>query len=64
MPEKKHGKRYNELAKKIDRLREYPPEEGVKLVKETSGAKFDTTVELHMRMGVDPATLVPGGGLN
>ncbi|TME78360.1 MAG: 50S ribosomal protein L1 [Chloroflexi bacterium] len=54
MPEKKHGKRYNELAKKIDRLREYPPEEGVKLVKETSGAKFDTTVELHMRMGVDP----------
>src|SRR5438034_1802004 len=54
MPEKKHGKRYNELAKKIDRLREYPPEEGVKLVKETSQAKFDTTVELHMRMGVDP----------
>src|SRR5436189_968238 len=54
MPEKKHGKRYNELAKKIDRLREYPPEEGVKVVKETSGAKFDTTVELHLRMGVDP----------
>src|SRR2546427_614965 len=54
MPEKKHGQGYNELAKKIDRLREYPPEEGVKLVKETSGAKFDTTVELHMRMGVDP----------
>src|SRR5437867_10020096 len=54
MPEKKHGKRYNELAKKIDRLREYPPEEGVKLVKETSQAKFDTTVGLHMRMGVDP----------
>ena len=54
MPEKKHGKRYNELAKKVDRLREYPPDEGVKLVKETSQAKFDTTVELHLRMGVDP----------
>ena len=54
MPEKKHGKRYTELAKKIDRAREYQPAEGVKLVKETSQAKFDTTVELHMRMGVDP----------
>src|SRR4029453_15143050 len=40
--------------KKIDRSREYRPEEGVKLVKETSQAKFDTTVELHMRMGVNP----------
>ena len=54
MPEKKHGKRYDELAKKIDRTREYTPEEGMKLVKETSQAKFDTTVELHLRMGVDP----------
>src|SRR5438270_1265735 len=50
----KRGKRYEELAKKIDRAREYTPEEGVKLVKETSGAKFDTTVEIHLRMGVDP----------
>src|SRR2546430_866072 len=50
----KRGKRYKSLGKKTDRLREYPPEEGVKPVKETSGAKFDTTVELHMRMGVDP----------
>jgi large subunit ribosomal protein L1 len=54
MPEKKHGKRYRELATKIERGREYSPDEGVKLVKETSGAKFDTTVELHLRMGVDP----------
>ena len=54
MPAKTHGKRYDELAKKIDRDREYAPEEGVRLVKETSGAKFDTTVELHLRMGVDP----------
>lgn len=54
MPEKKHGKRYTELSKKIERTREYTPEEGVKLVKETSQAKFDTTVEIHLRMGVDP----------
>jgi large subunit ribosomal protein L1 len=54
MPEKKHGKRYEELSKKVERTREYTPEEGVKLVKETSQAKFDTTVEIHLRMGVDP----------
>ena len=54
MPEKKHGKRFEELSKKIERTREYTPEEGVKLVKETSQAKFDTTVEIHLRMGVDP----------
>ncbi|HEY3096245.1 MAG TPA: 50S ribosomal protein L1, partial [Acidimicrobiia bacterium] len=54
MPEKKHGKRYTELAKKVERGREYKPAEGMKLVKETSQAKFDTTIELHLRMGVDP----------
>ena len=49
-----HGKRYTELAKKIDRDTAYSPEDAVRLVKETAGAKFDTTVELHLRMGVDP----------
>ncbi len=48
------SRRYRELAEKVDRNTEYRPEEGVRLVKETSGAKFDTTVELHLRMGVDP----------
>jgi len=48
------SKRYTELAAKIDRAKEYLPDEGIRLVKETSGAKFDTTVELHLRMGVDP----------
>jgi len=48
------SKRYTELAAKIDRAKEYQPDEGIRLVKETSGAKFDTTVELHLRMGVDP----------
>src|SRR5258708_38816871 len=49
-----HSKRYRALAEKVDRSREYLPDEGVTLVKETSGAKVDTTVELHLRMGVDP----------
>jgi len=49
-----HGKRYRAFAEKIDRNKTYTPEQGVALVKETSGAKADTTVELHMRMGVDP----------
>jgi len=51
---KKHGKRYTALAEKIERGREYPPTEAAKLIKDTSEAKFDTTVELHLRMGVDP----------
>ena len=51
---KKHGKRYTALAEKIERGREYNPTEAAKLIKDTSQAKFDTTVELHLRMGVDP----------
>jgi large subunit ribosomal protein L1 len=51
---KQHGKRYKALAEKIERGREYPPSEATKLIKDTSQAKFDTTVELHLRMGVDP----------
>jgi len=51
---KAHGKRYRALAQKVDRTKTYPAAQAVKLVKETSGAKFDTTVELHLRMGVDP----------
>src|SRR5213593_147321 len=51
---KQHSKRYRALAEKIERGREYPPDEAAKLVKDTSQAKFDTTVELHLRMGVDP----------
>src|SRR5437764_4065486 len=51
---KKHGRRCAALAEKSERGREYPPTEAAKLVKETSQAKFDTTVEIHLRMGVDP----------
>jgi large subunit ribosomal protein L1 len=48
-----HGKRYREAYEKIDRTQAYPPAEAIHLVKETSGAKFDETVELHIRLGVN-----------
>jgi large subunit ribosomal protein L1 len=50
----KHSKRFNEIHAKVDRNRTYLPEEAVKLAKETATAKFDETIEVHMRMGVDP----------
>lgn len=50
----KHGKRYNEIAKTVERGVEHTPAEAVKLVKAAANAKFDETVELHLRMGVDP----------
>jgi large subunit ribosomal protein L1 len=48
-----HSKRYREAYEKIDRTRAYPPAEAIQLVKETGGAKFDETVELHIRLGVN-----------
>ena len=50
----KHGKRYRDLAKKVDRDRLYAPEEAAALVKELATAKFDETVEAHFRLGIDP----------
>ncbi len=50
----KHGKKYREALQKIDRNKQYPPLEALKLAKETSYANFDATVEIHMRLGVDP----------
>ena len=50
----KHGKKYREAAEKIDPDRSYSPDEAIKLVKETSITKFDSTVDLHIRLGVDP----------
>jgi len=49
-----HGKKYLAAAAKVEADRFYSPEEAVALVKETSISKFDGTVELHMRLGVDP----------
>jgi large subunit ribosomal protein L1 len=50
---KEHGKRYAELAKLVDGDKVYTPAEAVGLVKKTSNVKFDSTIELHMRMGLD-----------
>ena len=48
------GKKYAEAAKKVDRERLYDPREAVALLKELATAKFDETVEVHIRTGVDP----------
>ncbi len=50
----KHGKKYNEAAAKIDRDFNYNPKEAISLAKQTATAKFDETVEIHIRLGVDP----------
>jgi large subunit ribosomal protein L1 len=48
-----HSKRYKEVIKKVDANKLYSLDEAVKLIKETSTAKFDATVELHIRLGID-----------
>jgi len=50
----KHGKKYIESAKAIDSAKLYDASEALDLVVNTSKAKFDETVELHVRLGVDP----------
>jgi len=50
----KHGKRYKEAYHQIDRTRAYTPEEAVDLARQSASVKFDETVELHLRMGLDP----------
>jgi large subunit ribosomal protein L1 len=50
----KHSKRYIADLQKVDRTKFYTPEEALALVKQNANAKFDETVEVHMRMGVDP----------
>ncbi len=50
----KHGKKYRAVAEKVNRQQAYSPQEALELVKETSYANFDATVEVHMRLGVDP----------
>ncbi len=49
----KHGKKYTEAAKQVDRAVAYEPEEAIALVKKTATAKFDETVEAHIRTGCD-----------
>ncbi|MCD7905020.1 MAG: 50S ribosomal protein L1 [Clostridiales bacterium] len=49
----KRGKKYQESAKLIEKARLYDPTEAVELVKKTASAKFDETIEAHIRLGVD-----------
>ena len=50
----KHGKKYVDSAKLIDRLTQYDPQEAIALAKQTAKAKFDETIEVSARLGVDP----------
>ena len=50
----KHGKKYLAAKAKVNENQAYEPKAAVSLVKETSVTKFDATVEIHMRLGVDP----------
>ena len=50
----KHGKKYQDSVKLIDHLNQYDPAEACDLVCKTGKAKFDETVEIHVRLGVDP----------
>jgi large subunit ribosomal protein L1 len=49
----KHGKRYRANFEKVDREHQYPPAEAVRIVKEFETAKFDETVEVHIRTGLN-----------
>jgi large subunit ribosomal protein L1 len=66
----KRGKRYLEVQKLVEKSKSYSPEDAIKLAKETATAKFDETVELHLRTGLDPrhadqqlrgTTILPNG---
>jgi large subunit ribosomal protein L1 len=50
----KHGKRYRALAEQVDREKLYEIDEAVGLLKQVANAKFDETIEVHLRLGIDP----------
>lgn len=50
----KHGKRYRALLDRVDRSKQYTIDEAATLVKDLATAKFDETVEVHFRLGIDP----------
>lgn len=49
----KHGKKYIEAAKKVDREREYTPDDAIAVLKEIAFANFDETIEVHANLGID-----------
>src|SRR5450755_554799 len=49
----KHSKRYSEILAKVDRDREYSPSEAIALVRSMTGAKFDESIEVHVRTGLN-----------
>jgi large subunit ribosomal protein L1 len=50
----KHGKRFLEALKQVDEDKNYPLTEAVALAKKLANTKFDETIEMHMRLGIDP----------
>ena len=50
----KHGRKYQEATALVDRIKAYQPQEAIELAKKSAHARFDETVELHLRMGLDP----------
>ena len=50
----KHGKKYEEALKLLDKTKLYSPEEAISLAKQMSYVGYDETVELHLKMGLDP----------
>ena len=50
----RHGKKYQEAAKLVEKGKTYPPREAIELAKKTTFSRFDETLELHLHMGLDP----------
>jgi large subunit ribosomal protein L1 len=50
----KRGRKYREAAELVDRTHNYSPSEAIDLVRKTAYTSFDSTIELHLRLGVDP----------
>lgn len=50
----RHGKRYTDLRKEVDRETTYPLTDAINMSKEMATAKFDETIEFHFRLGIDP----------
>jgi len=50
----RHGKKYSDAAQKVDPEKHYEPDEAIALLREVTFAKFDESVEVHARLGIDP----------